>query len=192
MQKTGIFCRLSFRIIFPDKCPGLPAHFMKRRKKKACRKCFRQACVLTSVPDPIRFRDPADKFFYPGISGFVFFHFHRISEKNRRVRERNADGRLIIDAFFDRFADLRLRGEEIGSWRMGIGNDFPRGMQIDWVLGRYSEEELQTLQPSIDMAVDIIKSFVLSGIDFTMNQYNKLGKRKREVKAKSDGGGGED
>ena len=49
-------------------------------------------------------------------------------------------------------------------------------MQIDWVLGRYSEEELKTLQPSIDRGVEIIQSFVLAGIDITMNQYNKLGK----------------
>jgi PTH1 family peptidyl-tRNA hydrolase len=60
---------------------------------------------------------------------------------------------------------------------MGIGNDFPRGMQVDWVLGRYSEEELQQLQPSIDLGVEIIRSFVLAGIDITMNQYNKLGKK---------------
>jgi PTH1 family peptidyl-tRNA hydrolase len=50
-------------------------------------------------------------------------------------------------------------------------------MQIDYVLGRFTDEQLQQLQPSVDVAVDIIKSFVLSGIDFTMNQYNKLGKR---------------
>lgn len=86
----------------------------------------------------------------------------------------------------------QLIGDNYARLRMGIGNDFPRGMQVDWVLGRYSEEELQTLQPSIDIAVDIIKSFVLAGIDITMNQYNKLGKRKREVKVNSDGGRGED
>ena len=33
------------------------------------------------------------------------------------------------------------------------------------------------MQPSIDTAVEVIKSFVLAGIDLTMNQYNKLGKR---------------
>ena len=71
----------------------------------------------------------------------------------------------------------QLIGQNYARLRMGIGNDFSRGMQIDWVLGRYSEEELQQLQPSIDLAVDIIKSFVLAGIDITMNQYNKLGKR---------------
>ena len=57
-----------------------------------------------------------------------------------------------------------------------IGNDYPRGAQVDWVLGRYSDEEMQTLQPSIDMAGEIIKSFVLAGINITMNQYNKFGK----------------
>ena len=57
--------------------------------------------------------------------------------------------------------------------RIGIGNDFPRGMQIDHVLGRFSEEELGVLNPKIEVAQDIIKSFVLAGVDFTMNQYNR-------------------
>ena len=72
----------------------------------------------------------------------------------------------------------QLIGQQYARLRMGIGNDFPQGGQIDWVLGRYSDEELQQLQPSIDTSVEIIKSFVLAGIDITMNQYNKLGKGK--------------
>jgi PTH1 family peptidyl-tRNA hydrolase len=87
----------------------------------------------------------------------------------------------------------QLIGQNYARLRMGIGNDFPRGMQVDWVLGKYGEEELKELQPSIDIAVEIIKSFVLAGIDITMNQYNKLGKRKLEKKKEnSDGGGSED
>ena len=74
----------------------------------------------------------------------------------------------------------QLIGQQYARLRMGIGNDYPHGSQIDWVLGRYSEEELTTLQPSIDTAVDIIKSFVLAGIDITMNQYNKMGKGKSD------------
>jgi PTH1 family peptidyl-tRNA hydrolase len=70
----------------------------------------------------------------------------------------------------------QLIGQNYARLRMGIGNEFPRGMQVDWVLGRYDEEELKTLQPSIDTAVEIIKSFVLAGIDVTMNQFNKLGR----------------
>lgn len=71
----------------------------------------------------------------------------------------------------------QLIGQDYARLRMGIGNDYPKGGQVDWVLGKYSEEDMRTLQPSIDMAVDIIKSFVLSGINITMNQYNKLGKK---------------
>ena len=57
--------------------------------------------------------------------------------------------------------------------RVGIGNDFPRGMQIQWVLGRFDDEEMQVLQPKIEEATEIIKSFVLCGVDFTMNAFNK-------------------
>ena len=71
----------------------------------------------------------------------------------------------------------QLIGQQYARLRMGIGNDYPQGGQIDWVLGRYSEAELEELQPSIDTAVELVKSFVLAGIDFTMNQYNRLGKK---------------
>ena len=71
----------------------------------------------------------------------------------------------------------QLIGQQYARLRMGIGNDFPRGGQIDWVLGKYSADDMTELQPAIDTAVDVIKSFVLAGIDITMNQYNKLGKK---------------
>ena len=71
----------------------------------------------------------------------------------------------------------QLIGQQYARLRMGIGNDYPQGMQVDWVLGRFSDDQLQQLQPAVDVAVDIIKSFVLAGIDVTMNQYNKLGRR---------------
>ena len=70
----------------------------------------------------------------------------------------------------------QLIGQNYARLRMGIGNDYPQGGQIDWVLGRYSDEEVKELQPAIDTAAEIIKSFVLAGIDITMNQFNKLGK----------------
>lgn len=71
----------------------------------------------------------------------------------------------------------QMIGPDYARLRMGVGNDYPRGGQIDWVLGHYSEDEKKELQLAIDTAVDIIKSFVLAGIDITMNQYNKLGKK---------------
>jgi len=66
-----------------------------------------------------------------------------------------------------------LGTQQYARLRVGIGNDFERGMQIQWVLGRYNDEEMQTLAPRIETACDIIKSFVLAGINLTMNQYNK-------------------
>ena len=72
----------------------------------------------------------------------------------------------------------QLIGQQYARLRMGIGNDFPQGMQIDYVLGRFTEEQLQQMQPAIDLGVEIIRSFVLAGIDITMNQYNKLGKKR--------------
>ena len=73
---------------------------------------------------------------------------------------------------------------------MGIGNDYPVGSQIDHVLGRFPAEEREKLEPAITLAVDIIKSFVLAGIDITMNQYNKLGKARKvkEVKQAEEKG----
>jgi len=61
--------------------------------------------------------------------------------------------------------------------RVGIGNEFPRGGQVDWVLGEYDDEELKALQPAIERSIEIIKSFALAGITVTMNQFNKLGKK---------------
>jgi len=71
----------------------------------------------------------------------------------------------------------QLIGQQYARLRMGIGNDYPIGQQIDHVLGRFTAEEREHLQPSVDMAVEMIRSFVLAGIDVTMNQYNKYGKR---------------
>ena len=66
----------------------------------------------------------------------------------------------------------QLIGQDYARLKVGIGNDFPRGGQVDWVLGKYSAEDMDVLRPSIDTAVEIIKSFVLAGIDITMNAFN--------------------
>ena len=71
----------------------------------------------------------------------------------------------------------QLIGERYARLKIGIGNDFAKGRQVDWVLGKYSDDDLAVLQPSIDSAVEIIRSFVLSGLDVTMNNFNKLGKK---------------
>lgn len=73
---------------------------------------------------------------------------------------------------------IQLIGDNYARLRVGVGNDYPRGGQVDWVLGRYSEDEMKVLQPTFDLSLEMIRSFVLQGINNTMNQYNRLGKRK--------------
>ena len=75
----------------------------------------------------------------------------------------------------------QLIGQQYARLRMGIGADFQQGQQVDWVLGRYDDDDMKTLQPSIDMAVEIIKSFVLAGLNITMNQFNKSGKKSKQT-----------
>ena len=57
--------------------------------------------------------------------------------------------------------------------RFGIGSDFPRGGQVDYVLGQFTEENLKTMDERVTMAIEMIKSFCLAGIQITMNQFNK-------------------
>ena len=56
--------------------------------------------------------------------------------------------------------------------RFGIGNNFPKGGQIDYVLGHFDEEERKILPERISTAEEIIKSFCLAGLNITMNQFN--------------------
>ncbi|HVZ24766.1 MAG TPA: aminoacyl-tRNA hydrolase [Sediminibacterium sp.] len=58
--------------------------------------------------------------------------------------------------------------------RFGIGNNFPQGMQVQFVLGRWLPEEKPLIQKKIDLSVEVIESFATIGIDKTMNQINKL------------------
>lgn len=66
-----------------------------------------------------------------------------------------------------------LCSQQYSRLRVGIGNDFPIGMQIQFVLGKFSDEERKQLAPVVETSGEIIKSFVLAGVDVTMNQFNK-------------------
>ncbi len=57
--------------------------------------------------------------------------------------------------------------------RFGIGNEYPYGRQVDYVLGTWTEEERSLLPERIKLASDAVKSFVTIGIERTMNLYNK-------------------
>lgn len=65
-----------------------------------------------------------------------------------------------------------LGTENYNRLKFGIGNDFPRGGQIDFVLGRFSAEENKVIDEKVAVAVEAIKAFALSGIQFAMCNYN--------------------
>lgn len=56
--------------------------------------------------------------------------------------------------------------------RFGIGNDFVKGRQIDFVLGKIEGEDWNVVDNKLDMCCDIIKSFATIGMDRTMNLFN--------------------
>ena len=99
---------------------------------------------------------------------------------------------VVVDDLALPFGTLRLKGkgsdaghnglkhiastlgtQNYARLRFGIGNDFPRGGQIDYVLGHFTDEDWKTMDERLETAGEIIKSFCLAGIDITMNQYNK-------------------
>ena len=57
--------------------------------------------------------------------------------------------------------------------KFGIGNEFPKGTQVDFVLGQFSDEDNRIIDEKLDYVGEMIKSFCLQGLDRTMNQYNK-------------------
>lgn len=56
--------------------------------------------------------------------------------------------------------------------RIGIGKDFPKGRQSDYVLGNWTKEELKELEKVFDLGVEGILEFALAGIDRAMNKVN--------------------
>lgn len=58
--------------------------------------------------------------------------------------------------------------------RFGIGNQYPKGTQVDFVLGKWLKEEEALVKKKIDSCVEIIESFAFAGISNTMNKYNNI------------------
>lgn len=56
--------------------------------------------------------------------------------------------------------------------RFGVGDDFPKGRQAEYVLSEWNTEERQLLDERIALAVEAIKSFGSIGLTYTMNEFN--------------------
>ena len=58
--------------------------------------------------------------------------------------------------------------------RFGIGNQFPKGMQVPFVLGRWKPEELPLVQYKIQQSIEAIEMIILQGLQPAMNKYNSI------------------
>ncbi len=69
---------------------------------------------------------------------------------------------------------LTLGTDQYPKLRFGIGNQFPKGRQVEFVLGKWLPEEQKIIQAKIDKSVEIIESFASVGLEKTMSQVNNL------------------
>ena len=61
---------------------------------------------------------------------------------------------------------------EYAKLRFGIGNDYPKGYQVDYVLGKWKKEEEPLVKLKIEKSVEVIENFAVMGISMAMNQVN--------------------
>ena len=98
---------------------------------------------------------------------------------------------VVVDDIALPFGTLRIRGkgsdgghnglkniaELLGTTayarlRFGIGGDFPRGGQVDYVLGEWSDDERKALPERLAVAGEVVRSFSTGGLERTMNAFN--------------------
>ncbi|KGN82026.1 peptidyl-tRNA hydrolase [Porphyromonadaceae bacterium COT-184 OH4590] len=98
---------------------------------------------------------------------------------------------VVVDDLALPFGTIRLRGkgsdaghnglksiqelihsQNYARLRFGIGNDFVKGGQVNYVLSRFTDEEQKAIGAKIEIAVDCIKSFCLEGLTAAMNRFN--------------------
>jgi peptidyl-tRNA hydrolase, PTH1 family len=68
--------------------------------------------------------------------------------------------------------ELLLNGQDYSRLRFGVGGDFSKGRQVDYVLGNFSKQEFEELPLLMDKASEMILSFCTIGVNRTMSQYN--------------------
>ncbi len=86
-----------------------------------------------------------------------------------RIRQKGSDGghNGLKDI------DLTLGNNNYARLRFGVGNEFAKGKQVDYVLGNWNVEEMKTLDERIKVACEGVSSFMFEGIERAMSKYNK-------------------
>lgn len=98
---------------------------------------------------------------------------------------------VLVDDIALPFGTIRLRGngsdaghnglkdiaselgtQSYGRLRFGVGNEFPRGGQVDYVLGTFPAEEMKLMPERLEKTSEAIKTFCLSGLGIAMTQFN--------------------
>jgi len=67
-----------------------------------------------------------------------------------------------------------LNTDQYARLRYGVGNEFPKGKQVEYVLGKWPAADIPLLKKKNDKAIEMIESFSTAGLERTMNDYNKL------------------
>lgn len=68
--------------------------------------------------------------------------------------------------------DATLGNNNYPRLRFGIGSNYQKGTQVNYVLGKWSVEEMKELYPKIDMACEAVNGFMFEGLERAMNKYN--------------------
>ncbi len=98
---------------------------------------------------------------------------------------------VIVDDIAIPFSKLRMRakgsaaghnglknieeltgGQNYARLKFGVGDDFPKGQQVDYVLSNFSKAEFEELPFAMDKAIDMVYGFTTIGVNRTMSQYN--------------------
>ncbi|MFN3529384.1 MAG: aminoacyl-tRNA hydrolase [Bacteroidia bacterium] len=66
-----------------------------------------------------------------------------------------------------------LESQDYPRLRFGIGDNFPKGRQVDYVLGKFSENEITDVELGLHKSIDAVKSFVTRGLALTMTEFNR-------------------
>ncbi|WP_247649174.1 aminoacyl-tRNA hydrolase [Lutibacter sp. B1] len=65
-----------------------------------------------------------------------------------------------------------LQTQQYARFRFGVGSEFSKGKQVDYVLGKWNDDELKLLPERMDKSAQVIKSFGTAGLNLTMNTFN--------------------